>query len=438
MSKLCVYFPRLCAGITDGKDFLTLRPDAKVPASVRHAGCESGADAEMREARLIMTAQNMAAAGALPVPPLPQVSPFETAADLSPAEWDNLITDFGDAAFEQTSAFRGAVWGEGRVRRIAVFEKGVAVGMALATLFRPGSLGRGLAYVKFGPLWRRKDRAPDPRHLDAIISALVNEFVDRGRLSLTVFPLADPRHADVVANALRRHGFECRPVEDRDRYLVDVSLSSKDQLASLGGKWRYNLKKAQKADLAIAVEEGPQALAEFAAIFEAMEKRKNYANDSWKAFRDALAAGVPEGIAPAIILVREKGQAIAGAVIGFIGDTAYYLYGATDDRAVALKAGYVMQWWIIGWLSGRNLKWYDLGGASGEDGLRQFKKGLTGKSGATAALPGEFTLCRDPLSRLLASAILTVRMLKKRFGSLAKLREALKSSPAKEKDRDAG
>ena len=166
-----------------------------------------------------------------------------------------------------------------------------------------------------------------------------------------------------------------------------------------------------------------------------MEKRKNYANDSWKSFRDALATGVPRSIEPSIILVREKGEAIAGAVIGYIGDTAYYLYGATDDRAVALKAGFVMQWWIIDWLSRQNLKWYDLGGASGEDGLRQFKKGLTGKSGATAALPGEFTLCRDPLSRLLAAAILTVRVLKKRFGSISKLRESLK--PAKEKDRDA-
>lgn len=378
-----------------------------------------------------MTAQDLTLIRALPRAAVAHVSPFETAADLSPAEWDNLISDFADAAFEQTSAFRGAVWGEGRVRRIAVFEHGVAVGMALATLFRPGSFGRGLAYVKFGPLWRRKDRPADPRHLDAIIGALVDEFVDRSRLSLTILPLADPIHADAMADALRRHGFEGREVEDRDRYLVDVSLSSKDQLASLGGKWRYNLKKAQKADLAIAIEEGPEPLAAFATIFEAMEKRKNYANDSWKSFQTALAAGVPESIRPATILVREKGEPIAGAVIGFIGDTAYYLYGATNDRATDLKAGYVMQWWIIDWLSRQNLKWYDLGGASGEEGLRQFKKGLIGKSGASAALPGEFTLCRDPLSRLLASGILTVRMLKKRFGSLSKLRETLKTAPTK-------
>lgn len=378
-----------------------------------------------------MTAQDMTLTRTFQRPAIAPLSPFETAADLSPGEWDSLITDFADGAFEQTSAFRGAVWGEGRVRRIAVFEQGVAVGMALATLFRPGPLGRGLAYVKFGPLWRRKDRPADPRHLDAIIGALVDEFVVRGRLSLTILPLADPRHADAVSAAFARQGFECREVEDRDRYLVDVSLSSKDQLASLGGKWRYNLKKAQKADLAIAIEQGPEALAAFAAIFEAMEKRKNYANDSWKAFRDALAAGVPQTIEPATILVREKGEPIAGAVIGFIGDTAYYLYGATNDRAVDLKAGYVMQWWIIDWLSRQNLKWYDLGGASGEEGLRQFKKGLTGKSGAAAALPGEFTLCRDPLSRLLASAILTIRVLKKRFGSLSKLRETIKPAATK-------
>jgi hypothetical protein len=386
-----------------------------------------------------MTAQNMKQTPDFHHPVIPELSPFETAVDLSPAEWDSLIADFADAAFEQTSAFRGAVWGEGRVRRIAVFEQGTVVGMALATLFRPGSLGRGLAYVKFGPVWRRKDRAPDPRHLDAIIAALVDEFVDRGRLSLTVFPLADPVHVTAVSAALARHGFECREVEDRDRYFVNLSLSAKDQLASLSVKWRYNLKKAQKANLAIAIEQGPEALAEFASIFEAMEKRKNYANDSWKNFRDALDKGVPQSIAPSIILVRENDEAVAGAVIGYIGDTAYYLYGATDDRAVQLKAGFTMQWWIIDWLSRQGVKWYDLGGASGEEGLRQFKKGLIGKSGVASALPGEFTLCRDPLSRLLAAAIMTMRVLKKRFGSIAKLREALRPTkePAKEKDRDA-
>jgi len=41
--------------------------------------------------------------------------------------------------------------------------------------------------------------------------------------------------------------------------------------------------------------------------------------------------------------------------------------------------------------------------------LIQFKKGLVGKEGAVAIIPGEFTLSHDPLSTLLAEGLLGIR-----------------------------
>jgi hypothetical protein len=328
--------------------------------------------------------------------------------------WDEQIAQFADAAYEQTQAFRGGVWGEGRTLRVGLLDAGQPIAMALATTFTLAPLGRGLAYVKFGPAWRRTGESPRLERLELALDALVSEIVDRRRLALSVLPAPEPDLMGEVALRFLDAGFTARPLEDSHRYLVDVQLPREAQLASLGQKWRYNLKQAGKAALAIAVEEGPEAVREFDRLFAEMERRKSYKNEAWPGCRAALLEGrFAPSIRPAVILVRAGGQSVAGAVIGHIGERAHYLFGATSDRALALKAGYAMQWWIIGWLRDRGALWYDLGGEAGEQGLKQFKSGLAGRQGRVVALPGEFTLCRDPLSALAAKAILSAREMRR-------------------------
>jgi hypothetical protein len=67
---------------------------------------------------------------------------------------------------------------------------------------------------------------------------------------------------------------------------------------------------------------------------------------------------------------------------------------------------------LCGWLSGLGSRWYELGGGAGGPGMRQFKRGLVGKVGVIAQLPGEFGLCRDPISGAVELAIDGARGLK--------------------------
>lgn len=332
--------------------------------------------------------------------------------DLSGAEWDRVITEFADPYYEQTHAYRGAVWGEHRVRRLAILRGGKVAAMALVLLFKVPLINRGLAHAKFAPLWRRKNEPDDQENLRLAVKALIDEFVVRQKLSLTVMPPADPRFTECYRDVLSGCGFSHKDVEDPDRYLVNIQLVEKEQLASLDQKWRYNLKAALKNEFSISAETSLQSLAIFDAMFSEMEKRKNYSNASWPPFRDAMKASFEGPVTPSIILVRSQGVPVAGAVIGHIGETAYYLYGATSDRAIELRAGYAMHWWIVGWLRSKQSHWYDLGGGAGEPGLQQFKKGLAGKQGAIASLPGDFTLSRDFLSGAIAQTVLGLRALR--------------------------
>jgi hypothetical protein len=347
---------------------------------------------------------------AIGAPLVPDVSGFELRDDLLPAEWDKLATEFADATYEQFGAFRGPVWGEGRTRRLAVFRNGRAVALALATVFRLPILGGGLAYVKFGPLWRRKDKAASPEDAATAVAALKDYFVVRNKLALTILPPADLGFGAMMESILAASGFRKTPIDDPERYVVDAMLSEEQQLSSLSKRWRYNLKQSLKGGLTVTFEDGPEAVETFHALFGEMEARKNYKGEHWAALLTPMKEGRLANAGLQTVLVRAvDGEAVAGAVIGAIGDTAYYLFGATGNRALKLEPGYAMQWSILKWLHDRGIRWYDLGGSAHEPGLRHFKEGLTGKAGRVALIPGEFHLCTNPVSGLLARVIFTLR-----------------------------
>jgi len=336
----------------------------------------------------------------------------EIITNLSGDEWDRAISGFADACYEQTERLQGAKWGDNRVRRMAISINGKIVAMALAIVLKLPILNRGLALVKFGPLWRRKGELPDRQVLGLALDALVDQLMVHERLSLSIMPPPDPRFAAIWVEELHQRHFEHRPFQDAERFLVNTALSPERQLASLDQRWRYNLKSALRNELLVGLEEPSAALADFGMLCESMRNRKNYSNPLWPLFEKALSSHHTPAISPALVLVREKGNAIAGAIIVQIGDTAYYAVGASNDRGIKLNAGYALQWWIVAWLRDRQCHWYDLGEAVPGSGLRQFKKGLVGKGGAIEHLPGEFIFSPDVLSAVAARLLLGVRRMR--------------------------
>ena len=101
-----------------------------------------------------------------------------------------------------------------------------------------------------------------------------------------------------------------------------------------------------------------------------------------------LLAAEATALRPSLFFVRQGAEIVAGAIVFTAGDTAVYLFGATNDRALPLRAGYFLHWRIIGWLRDHTqAKWYDLGGTDGFQGLHQFKKGMVGDRGVIEPVP---------------------------------------------------
>ncbi|MEM7428391.1 MAG: peptidoglycan bridge formation glycyltransferase FemA/FemB family protein [Pseudomonadota bacterium] len=328
--------------------------------------------------------------------------------------WERFAAGYADTVSEQTSTFVEARWGAERTERVIMSRDGEAIGGAVVVLFRVPGTERGLAIVKWGPLWREKSEAIDITRLRACLLALKDEYIDRRGCFLSVLPHADPEFGDAKVAALQSLGFTAgSTLAYPDRYLVNVGLEAGELKASLDQKWRYNLKKSLKNDLEVKFVGAEEGYPVFMELYEQMLGRKQFQDSSAVGTLSQLVECTEETHRPVFVLCYHDGRPTAGAVIGVSGERAVYLYGATDKRALRLKAGYAMHWWIAEWLCAReDVRWYDLGGTDGDKGLHQFKKGFCGKSGEILATPPTYNRSRSALDHMLGQSIYMMRDLK--------------------------
>lgn len=309
---------------------------------------------------------------------------------LSEADWHRLLGEFTDASVMQSVAYAGARWPNAKLSHMVVSRAGTPLAAAQVILIPIPVIGGGLAYVHFGPLWLHGDQAPDVANLELVVRCLWDEYVTRRRMLLRIRPWACRTGDDLVSEAFCQGDWTCQKDAHPERYLVKLDQPTEDLHKSLNGKWRYNLKKSGKHALSIERLSMSTAYAPFMSLYESMHARKRFFDRSAIDYLPTIHAQLPDAMKPDIWLCSLDGEPVAGAVVSLLGDTTQYLFGASNATALKVNAGYRLHWEIANWASERGGRWYDLGGDSGSQGLRQFKSGMVGKTGRIAPLPGDF------------------------------------------------
>ena len=121
---------------------------------------------------------------------------------------------------------------------------------------------------------------------------------------------------------------------------------------------------------------------------------------------------LPHGLSPRTYLAWNGDELVAGAIVMTMGDTAHYLYGATAGPGLKLRASYALHWHIVEQLARENFKYYDLGGSSGFEGLRQFKSGLSGSEGFEVDIPDEYDYGTNLSANMCGNAVHQLRSIK--------------------------
>ncbi len=336
----------------------------------------------------------------------PAKGPFLIEVDsISHLEWNDVLSSFEDGHYEQASSAS-----RGRETSHLVLRMGdVVIAGAQVTIYAVPGFGRGLALVRFGPFWRRRGHPVSFDTYRAAVAALENEYCRRRGHCLVIRPRPNPDFFAKECEVLASVDFVVRrSLPAPDRYCADVSLDEEAQLKNFDQKWRYNLRHSQKNNFDIQLCDSEADTAVFRQLHDEMTARKSL-DKAARGVIDSLIelTQLPDPIRMRVVLVRLDGQPIAGATVGIVGDTAFYVLGATNQTALQLKAGYAMQWWIMRWLTSQNVRWYELGG-TGDPGIRQFKKGLIGKRGVVLET-GEYDKWASISGRLASDLIYRVR-----------------------------
>lgn len=331
--------------------------------------------------------------------------------------FDRIVADFADCSFDQTWAYSDSQW-PGRAERCLVLRDGAPLGGAVVVLLTVPLLGKGLAYVKFGPFWRKAGRPADFADYEAVVRAMADHYCVVQGHHLTILPRPNPEFLAGETAVLDRLGFRVgERIADKNRYLVNVAVCPDEIRASLSQSWRSNLRKALTGDIATERVDSRTAMADFAAMHRQMVDRKGLGDIDSLELLPRLLDELPPAIAPYFHIARHKGRPVAGAVVGNLGDTACYLFGSSTDEALPLRAGYALQWSVAEALAGRpDILWYDLGGEVMSAGLRQFKSGFVGRSGAIVEMSGEYDCWRPGAGHVAARALFALRAAKAVLG----------------------
>ena len=307
---------------------------------------------------------------------------------VDPAVFETVVSRFDGVSQEQLVTFAAHRWPQVQLEPVLISAGGELIGACLVMIQR---LPLGLAQVavaKWGPFLRSAEGDALQRY-GLMVEALIADYADRRGMMLSLLPLPSLEAGNAEFDYLMQRGFRRgAQMAWNDRYIVRLDRSEEARRKSLGQTWRRQLNKAEKAGLSFE-QAVPERLSEFTAIYDRMVDRKGFEDRSaYHQTMPALMAMADSTLRPELFLVSEGGEVVAGAIIFKAGDRAVYLYGATTERALPLRAGYFLHWQIMAWLTANcSAQWYDLGGTDGFSGLHQFKKGMVGDAGVIAPVP---------------------------------------------------
>jgi lipid II:glycine glycyltransferase (peptidoglycan interpeptide bridge formation enzyme) len=157
-------------------------------------------------------------------------------------------------------------------------------------------------------------------------------------------------------------------------------------------KWRNCLNKAEKNGLEVVAGDGDDLFAEFISLYREMLTRKNFHEpNNILEFRTAQS-DLPREYKMEVFICRSPEGSAGGVILGVGGDTALYLFGATNRTGMANKAAYLLQWKALGWMKDRGYRYYNLNGINAltNPGTYHFKIGLAGRTGREMAYLGRF------------------------------------------------
>jgi hypothetical protein len=340
---------------------------------------------------------------------------------LSPEEWTETLLAFRDANLYQTRSYGSIRWGSENISQLAVYKDEIPVSLSQQRIAKLPVLGKGIAYLRWGPVWVSKEGPPDAETVTWTLRALKEEYSNRRGLLLRMLPTNRGLEPALLRQIGGEEGFEIKPA-NYQTLLVDLRPSLEEIRKNFDPKWRTQLNQSERNDLEYRIGAGPEFFEDLIATYDEMVDLKRFQDSVDVHEHQRIQEDLPESCKMRVAIGTCEGQPVTSLLFWAAGDRGLALIGGSNETGRRTKAGYGLHWRVIQYLKEVGCEYYDLGGVSRErnPGGYLFKKGLAGKNSEAVSYPGQFEYCRSALfSRLVDGvdkAAAQIRTLRARIG----------------------
>ena len=306
--------------------------------------------------------------------------------------WSSLLDQFEDANLYQTWSYDEVRAGRAKISQLVLKKDGVVVAVAQARIMKVPVMNAGIAYVRWGPVWRR-DSESSPENFQQALRALRNEYACKRGLVLRIYPIVFDDDKTGLASILAEEGFSSQQEKPDRTLLLNIAPPLDVLRKGLRQHWSRYLKVAEKNTQLEVVEGTDDKLFEtFLKMYRELLDRKAFAEpNDINEFR-RMQASLPEKFRMKVMLCMSEGEPCAGLICSAIGKTGIYLFGATSNAGLKKRGAYLLHWKMIEWLKSKDFTTYDLHGINPvtNPGTYKFKADLCGENGRDVYFVGRF------------------------------------------------
>ena len=306
--------------------------------------------------------------------------------------WYDVLEEFSDANIYQTWAYEATRARLQKMSHLVLRKDGAVVAAAQARLVALPFIKAGIAYVRWGPMWRRRSLPPDADVFRQAVRALRNEYACRRGLVIRLRPALFKEFSPEFAAILADEGYASRREPPERTLHLDLTRSTGELSAAMRPHWRRQLRKAEKGGLEVVEGAADPLFGDFIRLYREMVRRKRFAEPNDISHFRSTQQRLPPHLKMRILLSKKDGESCSGLVCSAMGDTAIYLFGATSDSALETRGSYLLHWTLIRRLKDFGTRIYDLHGINPEanPGTYRFKAGLCGGQGTDLHFLGQF------------------------------------------------
>ncbi|MBI3521704.1 MAG: peptidoglycan bridge formation glycyltransferase FemA/FemB family protein [Chloroflexi bacterium] len=201
-------------------------------------------------------------------------------------------------------------------------------GLALV-LWRPLPLGRRMAYVPRGPIFRGgRDE----------LAAMLERLAELLRREPALFMRVDPEVGEDVRDVLVSNGWRRAPDIQPVLATLELDLTPTEDalLAGLEKDTRWSVRQAEKRGIAMREGTSDADLRAFFDIYSVTGRRAGFITRTWDYYRLVWRTLIDAGHAK-LLLAEDGAAAVAGAMTWHCGDRELYMYGGipvdpSDER----------------------------------------------------------------------------------------------------------